>query len=285
MSARIGRLREWIRRLTGAADGAYTEAENVAERETIERHGLGNRISHWLMVALFFVMLVTGLLMLTGAYGPLTTELWGGYYPVFGLHMWAAIIFLAVGFVLFPFFYNIVDGHSPMLTREDLRDLVAIGAAIVGVREYLGGYHRARRTWDDREGEWDAYHPAQKLFWWNQMILFAALTVTGFAMYETMAAAPPWWVSWLGAPAAWLPGELQFQLHIFLAFSLTGAVILHIYFAVLPSNWDILRSMVYGEVNAYVIRDNNEEATPDAGSEGEDVTASEPAGPPGQTDD
>jgi formate dehydrogenase subunit gamma len=154
------------------------------------------------------------------------------------------------------FFYNVVvDGHNPVPTIPDVKDPLTIAVAFVGLREYVAGYHRARRTWDEREAEWAAYHPAQRLFWWAQLGLFALLAFTGFTMYDRIATDPLSWVGWLGVPAAWLAPEVQLQLHIFFALALTAAVIMHIYVAVLPSNWDVLTSVLTGNVETYVIRD------------------------------
>ncbi|MFB6153900.1 MAG: cytochrome b/b6 domain-containing protein [Halodesulfurarchaeum sp.] len=246
-------LRDRVRARTHEVDEEYSAALDADTRATRRRHGLGTRISHWLLVILFLALLVTGLMMWFGWYAPIATDLYDGYYPAFGIHMWAGILVLSVGFVLFPFFHVFVDGHNPLPTKQDVIDTLTIVAAFVGLREYVAGYHRARRTFDDREDEWAAYHPAQKLFWWTQLVLFALLAFTGFAMYDRMATDPAAWIGWLGAPAAWLAPETQLQVHIFLALALTAAVMMHIYFAVLPSNWDVLTSMVTGDVDAYVI--------------------------------
>lgn len=270
----IQRLRERVRDRSRAVDEEYSEALAAEKRAPTHRHGLGSRVSHWLLVVLFVALLATGLAMWLGWYGPLATDVYDGYYPAFGIHMWTGILVLAVGFVLFPFYHVVVDGHDPVPTVQDLKDTLTIVAAFVGLRQYVAGYHRARRTWDERDEEWAAYHPAQKLFWWTQLGLFALLAVTGFAMYDTMAAAPPWWVGWLGAPAAWLAPETQLQLHVFFSLALTAAVLMHIYFAVLPSNWDVLTSMVSGEVEAYVIPDDDQ---PDRAVEGSGPSADDPA--------
>jgi formate dehydrogenase subunit gamma len=252
----IQRVRDRIAERSAEVDEEYSEALAATDRAPRHRHSLGTRISHWLLVVLFLVLLATGVMMWQGWYGPVASDVWGGYYPSFGLHMWAGILVLAVGFVLFPFFHVYVDGHNPMLTVQDVKDALTVTAAFVGLRQYISGYHRARRTYDDRDGHWAAYHPAQKMFWWTQLILFALLAFTGFAMYDRIATDAPVWIAWLGAPAAWLAPETQLQLHIFFALALTGAVGLHIYFAVLPSNWDVLGSMWSGEVNAYIVDDD-----------------------------
>jgi Ni/Fe-hydrogenase 1 B-type cytochrome subunit len=282
----LQRLRERVRARTRQVDERYRAALAAEERAGRTRHGLGARVSHWLLVGLFFALLGTGLVMWFGAYGPIATDLYDGYYSAFGIHMWAGILVLAVAFVLYPFYHGYVDGHSPMLSREDLAAIVTIVAAFVGLREYVTGYHRARRTWDETTGEWRVYHPAQKLFWWTQMGMFALLAVTGFAMYDRMAAAPPAWIGWLGAPAAWLAPEALVQLHIFFALALTGAVAMHIYFAVLPSNWDVLRSMVTGEVEAYLVREEDTpgEPGPSTGS-GAPVASAGQETPEGAADD
>jgi cytochrome b subunit of formate dehydrogenase len=269
MSA-IDSVRERVRDASEQIDTRYRETLAVETRESVERHSLGTRLSHWALVVLFTALLVSGLMIWTGRYWPFGGPVWGGYYQAFGVHMWAGVLILAVGFVLFPFYHVYVDGENPVPDLGDVREMATIGLAFVGLRPYIAGYHHARRTWNAAEAEWVAYHPVQKLFFWTQLVLLAVLAATGFEMYARLVADAPAWAVWLGAPAAWLDWEALKQLHLFVALAFTAAVVLHVYFAVLRGNWDILRSMVTGRLDAYVVAgdDGEGDASTESGESG-----------------
>ncbi|MFB6152082.1 MAG: cytochrome b/b6 domain-containing protein [Haloarculaceae archaeon] len=260
-----------VRDVSASVDAKYRATLGHVERVEIERHSLGSRLSHWAQAVLFFTLLATGLMIYTGWYGPLADQVWGGYYKAFGLHMWAGTLLLAVSFVLFPFYHVVVDGHGQLIGLDDVKETLTIGAAFVGLRKYVSGYHHARRTWDVSEGDWLAHHPAQKGFWWMQMAAFAVLATTGFAMYDRLAADAPVWVGWLAAPAAWLAWETLKQVHLFFALAFTGALTLHVYFALLRSNRDVLVSMVTGSLRGYVVEGDGGGTAPDRGRDGSDV--------------
>lgn len=259
MSGALDSLRDRIREATITVDHEYSGVFPAVRRGIVSRHGLGSRVMHWTLFALVALMAVTGFVMWTGTYAVLNDQVWGGYYKAFGIHMWTAILVLPVGFLLFPFYHVFVDGHRPVPTRaelrqlKDLRELLAIGAAFVGIRKYISKYHDARRSYDEDEGEWVAYHPMQKLFFWLQLALLAGVTITGFGMFEYITTAVPEWVHWLGFLSGTASYELLKQIHHFLAFAWVGAVAFHAYFPVLPGNWDILRSMITGRVYAFLV--------------------------------
>lgn len=224
-----------------------------AERRTVERHSLGNRLSHWSQVILFVLLLWTGLAIWSGTYVFLDWGIWGGYYTAFGIHMWAGILTVAVTFVIFPFYYVIVDDHRQLLEIADIQVGVAIASAFAGLRKYLPYYHDARRAYDEDEGDWMAHHPMQKTFFWWIAIFMGVLALTGFGMYREMTTEPTWWVDGLGFLAGWFSFELLKQVHLLLAFVTASMVLFHVYFAVIPSNWDVLRSMVFGDLKAFVV--------------------------------
>lgn len=250
-----------------------------AETRSVERHSLGNRISHWLQVILFTLLLWTGLAIWTGNYAVLDalgSSIWGGYYIAFGIHMWAGILGLAVTFVIFPYYYIVADDHRQLLEMADIQVGAAVIPAFLGLRKYLPYYHDARRAYDEDEEDWMAHHPAQKSFFWWFAIFFGVLALTGFAMFREMTAEPSWWIDALGFLSAFFAFELLKQIHLVLAFVTTAMVVFHIYFAVLPGNWDILKSMFVGDVKAYIVHGERESA--------EEPTAGDGDGPPSGDD-
>ncbi|WP_253737495.1 cytochrome b/b6 domain-containing protein [Halohasta salina] len=235
------------------ADDRYSRVQALKGRVTVERHGLGARLSHWTQAFLMFVLMGTGYAIWTGSYGPLNVVPWDGYYLAFGLHMWAGILLMAFLFVLFPLYHVYVDGHRQLAELADIRVALRVGQAFVGLKSYIPGYHEARQTYDEEDGDWVAYHPMQKTFFWWVSILFGVLALTGFGMYREMRSDPAWWVDWLGFLDGWLNIVLLKQIHLLTFFLIVAMVAGHVYFALLPSNRETLKSMVFGEMDAYVL--------------------------------
>jgi formate dehydrogenase subunit gamma len=235
------------------ADDRYGRIQAMKGRVSVERHGLGARVSHWTQALLMFVLIGTGYAIWTGTYGPLNVVPWDGYYLAFGMHLWAGILLMAVLFVLFPLYHIYVDGHRQLAELADIRVALRVGQAFVGLKSYIPGYHAARQTYDDEEGDWVAYHPMQKTFFWWINILFAVLVLTGFGMYAEMRSDPAWWVELLGFLDGWLNIVLLKQIHLLVFFLVVAMVIGHVYFAVLPSNRETLKSMLFGDMDAYVL--------------------------------
>jgi len=240
----------------------------TAERRSVERHSLGNRISHWLQALLFFLLLWTGIAIWTGNYFLLESGIWGGYSIAFGIHMWTGILIVAITFVVFPYYYVLVDKHHQLLEIADIQVSFDIGEAFVGLKQYMPYYHDARRAYDDEEKDWIAHHPMQKTFFWWIAIFIGILALTGFGMYREMATESVWWIDVLGFMSGWLALETLKQIHLLLAFITAVMVLFHIYFAVLPSNWDVLRSMVFGDVTAFIVHSDPDETSGEESSEG-----------------
>ncbi|WP_181691595.1 cytochrome b/b6 domain-containing protein [Natronomonas sp. LN261] len=251
-----GRMHKYVTEMLAPpeeADDRYDRIRAMTGKVTIERHSLGARISHWMQAFLMFVLIGTGYAIWTGNYGPLSVPPWDGYYVAFGLHMWAGILLLSFLFVLFPLYHVYVDGHRQLAELEDVRVTARIAQAFVGLKSYIPGYHRARETYDEEESDWVAYHPMQKTFFWWVSIFFGLLALTGFGMYAEIRTDPARWVELLGFLSPILPFELMLQIHLLLAFVVVAMVLGHVYFAVLPSNHDALKSMIFGDMEAYVL--------------------------------
>ncbi|WP_336325465.1 cytochrome b/b6 domain-containing protein [Halovenus sp. HT40] len=256
------RLREFvsaIRAPSEEVDDKYERVREIDERETVERHSLGARLSHWTQATLMFVLIGTGYAIWTGSYGPLNIAPWDGYYLAFGMHMWAGTLLMAVLFVLFPLYHVVADGHRQLAEPDDIRVTVRVAQAFVGLKSYIPGYHRARETYDEEDGDWLAYHPMQKTFFWWVSIFFGVLAVTGFSMYAEMSSDPEWWAELIGFLTPWLAFETLLQIHLLVAFLVVAMVMGHVYFAILPSNHAALKSMVFGKMDAYVLQEDDDD--------------------------
>jgi formate dehydrogenase subunit gamma len=250
----VGLLRELLRR-PDEADERYGRIHALRGRVTVQRHSLGARISHWFQALCMLVLMWTGFAIWTGSYWPLNIAPWDGYYIAFGLHIWAGILLMALLFVLFPMYHIYVAGHRQLAELADIREAVHIGQAFAGLKSYIPGYHDARQTYDEEEGDWVAYHPMQKTFFWWISIFFGVLVLTGFGMYAEMRTDPIWWVDLLGFLDGYVGFILLKQIHLLTFFIVVAMVIGHVYFAVLPSNRETLKSMIFGDMEAYVLGD------------------------------
>ena len=265
MSERSNSIRERIRRATISVDERYAGVFPEVRREIIIRHGLGTRILHWTYFTLVAIMAITGFMIWTGSYFMFADQVWGGYYKAFGLHMWAAILVLPVGFILFPFYHVVVDGNRPwpdmeeLREAEDVRELLAIAGALVGFRKYIAEYHEARRSWNETENEWVAYHPMQEVFFYIQLGLLAGVTLTGFGLYVYITPQIPGWAATLGFLAGPLSYEVLKQFHHFLLFAWIGGVAFHAYFPLLPGNWDMMKAMITGRLYSFIVSGEPEE--------------------------
>lgn len=237
-----------------------TDAETVGERW---RHSIGTRLFHWTQVTLMLVLILTGFAIWSGVYGPMDVGIWGGYYVAFGLHMWAGILILAVSLVLFPYYHIVRDHHDVLPDTADVVLMVNVVLAFVGLRDYPENYHKARRTWDLREKEWMTGHPAQKMYFWMISALIVVIALTGFASYSIMAADPPGWIVSLGFLANSMSLEGLKQTHFVLAALITAMVGMHAYFPFLPSNWDMLKSMVTGNMDIYYVNSPDDDERTD----------------------
>ncbi|MFB6109720.1 MAG: cytochrome b/b6 domain-containing protein [Halodesulfurarchaeum sp.] len=231
------------------------DAETVGNRW---RHSIVTRLSHWSQVTLMIVLVLTGYAIWSGVYGPLNMGIWGGYYVALGLHMWAGILILSVSLVLFPYYHVIRDHHDVLPDKTDIVLTVNVVLAFFGRREYPSNYHKARRTWDQRAREWMTGHPAQKLYFWFMAGFIVLIALTGFASYSIIAADPPGWILTLGFLADSMTLETLKQVHFVLAAVITAMVLMHAYFAFLPSNWDMLKSMITGEMRIYYVNSPEE---------------------------
>ena len=266
MSESSSSLRDWIRNATIRIDEGYVGMFPEVRQAVVIRHGLGTRITHWTYFLLVAIMAITGFMMWTGEYVIWYDQVWGGYYNAFGLHMWAAILVLPVGFILFPFYHIYADGNRPwpdmeeLREADDIRELLAIAGALLGLRKYIAEYHEARRSWNQDEGEWVAYHPMQEVFFYIQLGLLLFVTLTGFGLYEYISTTPiPWWAQILGFLAGPLTYEALKQAHHFLLFAWVGSVAFHAYFPLLPGNWDMFKSMFTGRLYSYIVSGEPEE--------------------------
>ena len=232
----------------------YLEA---ADREEIDVHGYGTIISHWALLVFMITTTLTGLSKWLGVYGPLDIGIWGGYNPAFLTHVWTGMFLAVFAFILYPFYALVVDGKQILLTWEQIEEQIVITLALVGLASYIPGYKKARRSIDADSGHWVGHHPMQTVFWYVTWGFVGIITLTGFGLWAILSIDPAWWVSGLGFLQAWIGFEALLRLHLVATAWVLAAVGIHAYFALMPSNWDLLRLMIDGRVNGWLLGDDD----------------------------
>ena len=255
------------------------------DKETIKRWGLGSIISHWVLVALMIVVAGTGFLFWSGWYGPLNIGIWDGYQVSFYLHTYGGVMLAVIALIVFPMYHKFADGHNLLVSPSQIKEEIVIALSFLGLMEYIPGYKNARRTYDEDEEEWVGYHPMQTVFWYLTWFFVVVLTLTGFALWTALATDPAWWIAALGFMDGWVTYETMLRLHLIATFWVLAAIGIHAYFAVMPSNWDFLRSMVVGTVEGWRVdeatRPDNDESIGSEATESD----TEPNSAEGQDDD
>ncbi len=224
----------------------------MTETVIVERHSLGFRVIHWLQVALITIMVVTGYGIYSGTYLFFNSAPAFGYFSNFGLHMMAATFLLMVNVPLLLYFlYVEKDLLSQIIRPRDIKKLWQLALNFIGIRkEYLLKLHR----YDLKNREWvDKYHPMQKFFLWTEVILLLLAALTGYGIYKIMYYGTQiGFLSTFGFIAKYMSLIAMKKLHFAILLFFAAVLPYHIYLAVIPVNWDLLKSNIYGKFPAKV---------------------------------
>lgn len=227
------------------------------DKQVIDIHGYGTIISHWLLLVFMITTTLTGLSKWLGVYGPLNIGIWDGYNPAFLTHVWTGLFLAIVAFVIYPFYAFVVDKKQFILTWDQVEENIIIGLAFLGLASYIPGYKKSRRCIEADTGHWVGHHPMQTAFWYVTWFFVGLLTLTGFALWSNLWAGSSWWIDGLGFLQAWFGFEALLRIHLVSTAWVLAAVALHAYFALMPSNWDILKLMLDGNLYGWLISDEN----------------------------
>lgn len=228
-----------------------------SDKEVIDIHGYGTIISHWALLVFMITTTLTGLSKWLGTYGPLDIGIWGGYNPAFLTHVWTGVFLAVVAFILYPFYAFVVDKKQFVMTRKQIEEQIIITLAFVGLASYIPGYKKSRRCIEEETGHWIGHHPMQTAFWYVTWFFVGLLSLSGFALWANLSSDPAGWVSALGFMQAWFGFELLLRIHLVATAWVLAAVALHAYFAVMPSNWDILKLMLDGNLYGWLISEED----------------------------
>ncbi|MFW5900661.1 MAG: cytochrome b/b6 domain-containing protein [Halodesulfurarchaeum sp.] len=228
-----------------------------SDKEVIDIHGYGTIISHWALLVFMITTTLTGLSKWLGVYGPLDIGIWGGYNPAFLTHVWTGVFLAVVAFILYPFYAFVVDKKQFVMNRKQIEEQIIITLAFVGLASYIPGYKKSRRCIEEETGHWIGHHPMQTAFWYVTWFFVGLLTLSGFALWANLSIDPASWVSALGFMQAWFGFEALLRIHLVATAWVLAAVALHAYFALMPSNWDILKLMLDGNLYGWLISEED----------------------------
>ncbi|MDR5657571.1 cytochrome b/b6 domain-containing protein [Halodesulfurarchaeum sp. HSR-GB] len=249
----------WLGRLWLTVADRYERYRYLdeADKESLNWHSWGTIVTHWSLVVLMTLVTLTGLSKWLGVYGPLDIGIWGGYNPAFLVHVWSGVLLAVVAFLLYPFYSIYVDGKSVLLTRKQLQEQIVIALAFLGLASYIPGYKKARRSYDAENEEWIGHHPTQTAFWYATWLFVGILTLTGFALWAALASDPAWWIAALGFMESWFAFETILRIHLVSTAIIVASVAMHAYFPLMPSNHDLLFSMIHGRLDGWRVTAEN----------------------------
>lgn len=228
-----------------------------SDKEVIDIHGYGTIISHWALLVFMITTTLTGLSKWLGVYGPLDIGIWGGYNPAFLTHVWTGVFLAVVAFILYPFYAFVVDKKQFVMTRKQIEEQIIITLAFVGLASYIPGYKKSRRCIEEETGHWIGHHPMQTAFWYVTWFFVGLLSLSGFALWANLSSDPAGWVAALGFMQGWFGFEALLRIHLVATAWVLAAVALHAYFALMPSNWDILKLMLDGNLYGWLISEED----------------------------
>ena len=214
--------------------------------DNVKAYDLVQRLFHWsLFVAL-------GLMVLTGV-DIFSPGLFGSALGTFGITdltaslFWhTALVWVLLGLLVIHMIWDLAVARgwgNIWVKGKDFHD------TLTRLKNFFGATRDYPKS--------SKYDPFMKTFHWGAVVSFVVLGITGLYLwnpYGLMPGLSPDLATWLRL------------FHDFFAFLFVGLVIGHIYFAVLPVNWPVLRSMVTGSLSKDVyLKEFDNERWPLAG--------------------
>jgi cytochrome b subunit of formate dehydrogenase len=186
------------------------------------RHHLVDRLYHWLMAIAVLVLMGTAFLPILGI-----QFAWVDIHWVSGVLLTVLVLFHIVRSIIWQ------DWRSMMIYPADLRDTWrASWRALAG-----------RGTPPAGPGKYDAL---QKLYHFGMAVLMLAVVISGLLMLlkidTPLWRRSPYWFS----NDTW---GIIYAVHGIASMAMVTMVIIHIYFALRPDEWHLLRSMFRGWIS------------------------------------
>ena len=239
-----------FKRKSAASTRSVDPGAAVGIPEKVARHGKSARLSHWILAAATFTLLVTA------------------FVPIFGLQFpWVTIHWIA-GLV----FGAYVVYHTIDTVKRD-----SLASMWLGVQETLESIGRAKEFFntggdpDERTPKWAFENKA-----FHHVTALAGLAVLGTGLLMMLRVDTYFWAAnpyVLGlSDSVW---GLVYLVHGVAAVGFVGLLIAHIYFAVRPDNLWITRSIFKGWITREEFLKHHDPAQWDVSESGHRVTESE----------
>ncbi|HZD56442.1 MAG TPA: cytochrome b/b6 domain-containing protein [Anaerolineales bacterium] len=215
------------------------EERRRLRQKTYKKHNLANILTHWFNVAMWFLLLPTGMAIISSPRLGLTPEWWqAAFRNIFGgtanLIRFHYTLGLAWTFVLA---FNILLGfrryfvpfaaHRMLLDRDDIEWLKTKPLQMLGFFK------------DKELPPQDAYNAGQKLYMYVVILGTVGIVASGIVM--TFNTIFPPFLKQVAQPVHWLS-----------VFSIVAGLIIHVYMgAVFPEEKEAFFSMFSGKVSAW----------------------------------
>jgi cytochrome b subunit of formate dehydrogenase len=219
----------WLRRAFRQPSPTTPQTPSRIPGESVNYFDVIQRLFHWSDLLVLGVMILTGVtIFIPGQFDFLVAP--------FGVTGMSAKIFLHVTFVWALLVLIVIHVLWDTLIAR------GFGNIWIGENDFNNSMIRAKNFLGlskeyPREAKYDIF---MKAFHWGLTGSLMVLGVTGLFFWNPFGLMPN------------LPYTTAFifrTLHDLFAFLLTGLIIGHIYFAILPVNWPVLRAMVTGNVS------------------------------------
>jgi formate dehydrogenase subunit gamma len=201
---------------------AQASVSIAAVPDRVDRHGLADRLYHWVMAVSVLTLMGTAFLPILGI-----------KFEWLSLHWMTGVVLAALVLVHIVRALIWQDWRAMVLDGADFRD------ASRAIRRTLGGGGPP----PDKPGK---YKILQKLYHLAIAILVLSIVVSGLLMLlkidTPLWRRSPYWFD----PDTW---GVIYSTHGFAAMALVTLVMIHIYFALRPDEWWLTRSMLRGYVS------------------------------------
>lgn len=200
--------------------GQWPAAAN-ATSERVIRHTGFDRLYHWIMAACILVLMATAFLPILGL-----KFAWLDIHWITGVVLTVMVLIHIVRALIWQ------DWRNMWIGGADLRELWRDSTRLLGAR-----------TSPSLPGKYDA---AQKLY--HLGVALVVLAVIGSGLLMLLKIDTPFW----RRNPYWFSGEtwgVIYVIHGMAAMIIVATVLVHLYFALIPDSWYLLRGMVRGWIS------------------------------------
>jgi formate dehydrogenase subunit gamma len=222
-----GYVIHWLRRSfrpwptpTSPQTPIEVKGQRVAYYDIVER------LFHWVNFVVMGVIVLSGITVFFGAQANILVTLFGTTSRSDLILLHTTFIWGLLGLIVIHLIWDdfVARGFSNIwVSGKDIRDAMTRAANFLGVSLRY-----------PRDAKYDIF---MKTYHWGLTISLVILGITGLYFMNPYGLIPP------------LTYGIEYLfriLHDMFAFLLVGLIIGHVYFAVLPVNWQILKAMITG---------------------------------------